>query len=160
MSRNPSIARARARLLSSIAALAFTRTADRRRRAERRDHLRQLGLRRGHHAARDRAGHQGFRGQRIPDIKIKSEAISFTEIARQLVLRVRAGNPPDVSQLAGNDTFLVAATGKLEPLDAYVGADLKAALKPDALRQLRVTQPADRAFPGRRRLPASGTTRR
>ena len=72
-----------------------------------------------------------------PGIKVKSEAISFTEIARQLVLRVRAGNPPDVAQLAGNDTFLVAATGKLEPLDAYVSGDLKAALKPDALPTLR-----------------------
>lgn len=56
-----------------------------------------------------------------PDIDIQSEAISFSEIARQLVLRVRSGNPPDVSQLAGNDTFLLAATGKLEPLDEYVG---------------------------------------
>jgi multiple sugar transport system substrate-binding protein len=38
-----------------------------------------------------------------PDIRIKSEAISFTEIARQLVLRVRSGNPPDVSEVAGNE---------------------------------------------------------
>jgi len=73
-----------------------------------------------------------------PGIKVKSEAISFTEIARQLVLRVRSGNPPDVAQLAGNDTFLVAATGKLEPLDSYVGSDLKAMLKPEALASLRV----------------------
>jgi len=72
-----------------------------------------------------------------PGIRIKSEAISFTEIARQLVLRVRAGNPPDVAQLAGNDTFLVAATGKLEPLDSYVAGDLKAALKPETLAQFR-----------------------
>jgi multiple sugar transport system substrate-binding protein len=72
-----------------------------------------------------------------PDIRIKSEAISFTEIARQLVLRVRAGNPPDVAQVAGNDTILVATTGKLEPLDAYVGNDLKAALKPGALDAFR-----------------------
>jgi multiple sugar transport system substrate-binding protein len=67
-----------------------------------------------------------------PDIEIKSEAISFSEIARQLALRVKAGNPPDVAQLAGNDTFVIAATGKLEQLDAYVNADLKARLKPDA----------------------------
>ena len=73
-----------------------------------------------------------------PDIKIKSEAISFTEIARQLVLRVRSGNPPDVSEVAGNDTILVAQTGKLEPLDAYVTADVKGALKPGVLDQFRV----------------------
>src|SRR5215510_468415 len=71
-----------------------------------------------------------------PDIQIKSEAISFSEIARQLALRVKAGNPPDVAQLAGNDTFVVAATGKLEPLTSYIGADLKAKLKPDALSGL------------------------
>lgn len=72
-----------------------------------------------------------------PGIKVKSEAISFTEIARQLVLRVRAGNPPDVAQLAGNDTFLVAATGKLEPLDRYVTGEVKAAMKPETLAQFR-----------------------
>ena len=72
-----------------------------------------------------------------PDIQIKSEAISFSEIARQLALRVKAGNPPDVAQLAGNDTFVVAATGKLEPLTSYIGADLKVKLKPDALAGLQ-----------------------
>ncbi len=74
--------------------------------------------------------------QAHPNIRIKSEAISFSEIARQLVLRVRSGNPPDVAQLAGNDTLLVAATGRLEPLERYVGADLKARLKPEALNGL------------------------
>src|SRR5262249_55567142 len=73
-----------------------------------------------------------------PDIKIKSEAISFSEIARQLVLRVKSGNPPDVAQVAGNDTFVVAATGKLEPLDAYVNADLKNRLESDAISGLQV----------------------
>jgi multiple sugar transport system substrate-binding protein len=72
-----------------------------------------------------------------PGIRVRSEAIPFSEIARQLVLRVRSGNPPDVSQVAGNDTFLVAITGKLEPLDAYVDGDLKSALKPNALEQFR-----------------------
>ncbi|HUH92042.1 MAG TPA: extracellular solute-binding protein [Casimicrobiaceae bacterium] len=72
-----------------------------------------------------------------PDIHVKTEAISFTEIARQLALRVRAGNPPDVAQLAGNDTFVIAATGKLEPLGAYVAAHLKAQLKPDAISGLQ-----------------------
>jgi multiple sugar transport system substrate-binding protein len=71
-----------------------------------------------------------------PNIRIKSEAISFSEIARQLVLRVRSGNPPDVAQVAGNDTILVAATGKLEPLGRHISADLKAKLKPDALTGL------------------------
>ena len=68
-----------------------------------------------------------------PDIEIKSEAISFSEIARQLVLRTRAGNVPDVAEIAGDDTFVLAQTGGLEPLDSYVSADLKAKLKPTAL---------------------------
>jgi len=72
-----------------------------------------------------------------PDIRIRSEAISFSEIARQLALRVRAGNPPDVAQLAGNDTFLIASTGKLEPLSGYIDATFKAELKPDALNSLQ-----------------------
>src|SRR5438552_17054421 len=72
-----------------------------------------------------------------PDIEIKSEAISFSEIARQLASRVRAGNPPDVAQLAGNDTFVIAATGKLEPLNAYVAGELKSRLKPDAVSGLQ-----------------------
>jgi multiple sugar transport system substrate-binding protein len=72
-----------------------------------------------------------------PDIQIKSEAISFSEIARQLALRVKSGNPPDVAQLAGNDTFVIAATGKLEPLTSYVSADLKGRLKPDAMTGLQ-----------------------
>lgn len=71
-----------------------------------------------------------------PTIRIKSEAISFSEIARQLVLRVRSGNPPDVAQVAGNDTFLLAATGKLEPLGTYFDADLKSKMKPDSLTGL------------------------
>ena len=71
-----------------------------------------------------------------PNIEIKSEAISFSEIARQLVLRVRAGNPPDVAELAGNDTILVAETGKLQPLNSLVGAKEMAALKPSALEGL------------------------
>ena len=37
-----------------------------------------------------------------PDIRIRSEAISFSEIARQLALRVRSADAPDVAQLAGN----------------------------------------------------------
>jgi multiple sugar transport system substrate-binding protein len=68
-----------------------------------------------------------------PDIEIKSEAISFSEIARQLVLRTRAGNVPDVAEIAGDDTFVLAQTGGLEPLDGYVTPDLKAKLKPTAL---------------------------
>lgn len=73
-----------------------------------------------------------------PDIEIRSEAISFSEIARQMVLRIRSGNPPDVAQIAGNDTFLLAATGGLEPLDSYVSPELKAQLKDGSTESLMV----------------------
>jgi multiple sugar transport system substrate-binding protein len=73
-----------------------------------------------------------------PDIQIKSEAISFSEIARQLVLRVRSGNPPDVAEIAGNDTFLLAQTGELEPLGGYMDADMKGAVKSSALQGFQV----------------------
>jgi multiple sugar transport system substrate-binding protein len=71
-----------------------------------------------------------------PDITIKSQAISFSEIARQLVLRVRSGNPPDVAEIAGNDTILLAQTGKLEPLDGHIDAATRAELKPSSLSGL------------------------
>jgi multiple sugar transport system substrate-binding protein len=73
-----------------------------------------------------------------PDIEIKSEAVSFSEIARQLVLRVRSGNPPDVAEIAGNDTFLLAQTGKLEPLGDYMDAAMKGAIQPAALQGFQV----------------------
>lgn len=73
-----------------------------------------------------------------PDIEIESEALSFSEIARQLVLRVRSGNPPDVAQIAGNDTILLAATGGLEPLGPHMKDGTREALKDAALSGLEV----------------------
>ncbi len=71
-----------------------------------------------------------------PNVKIESQAIAFSEIARQLVLRVRSGNPPDVAELQGNDTILLGLTGKLEPLDAYLGPDGTSAFTPQSLNGL------------------------
>lgn len=73
-----------------------------------------------------------------PNIDIVSESISFSEIARQLVLRARSGNPPDVAQISGNDTILLASTGTLEPLDGYLSDTLKANIKQGALSTLTV----------------------
>lgn len=55
-----------------------------------------------------------------PGITVQSQPISFTDIGHTLILRQQSGNPPDVAELAGNDTFAVAATGALAPLDSYV----------------------------------------
>jgi multiple sugar transport system substrate-binding protein len=68
--------------------------------------------------------------QENPNIKIKSEAISFSDIGHTLVLRVKSGNPPDVAEISGNNTFVLAATGGLEPLASYLTSDLKATINP------------------------------
>ncbi|MGN6584997.1 MAG: ABC transporter substrate-binding protein [Rhizobiaceae bacterium] len=73
-----------------------------------------------------------------PDITINSQAISFSEIARQLVLRVRSGNPPDVAEIAGNDTFLLAQTGKLAPLDKLIDSKIMAELAPASYEGYKV----------------------
>lgn len=65
-----------------------------------------------------------------PDIKIDSQSIAFPEMERQLVLRLRSGNPPDVSQVAGNTTFVLAATGGLQDLTELAGEDSLSVLKP------------------------------
>ena len=64
------------------------------------------------------------------DIKIKSESVPFSDIGQNLVLRVNSGNPPDVAQISGNDTFAVAATGGLADLDESL-TDVKGQLIPD-----------------------------
>ncbi len=68
-----------------------------------------------------------------PDIRIESEAIAFSDIAQQLVMRTQSGNPPDVAQLAGNDTVSLADTGALAPLDDFVDDELRARMNPVGL---------------------------
>lgn len=94
-----------------------------------------------------------------PNITVQSQPISFSEIARQLVLRVRAGNPPDVSELQGNDVILLGLTGKLEPLDGYLTSDGKNALTPVSLAGLSMNGKLI-AFPWNCRRQRCGTTRR
>ena len=64
-----------------------------------------------------------------PNITIKSQAISFTDIGKNLVLASRSGNPPDVAELSGNDTFAVAATQSLANLNDLLG-DVKGQILP------------------------------
>jgi multiple sugar transport system substrate-binding protein len=66
-----------------------------------------------------------------PDIRIKSESVPFSDIGQNLVLRVNSGNPPDVAQISGNDTFAVAATGGLANLDDTPLSRVKGELIPD-----------------------------
>lgn len=69
-----------------------------------------------------------------PNIKVKSEPISFSDIGHTLVLRVQSGNPPDIAEVSGNDTFAVAATGALASLDSRITGDLKSSLIPSELK--------------------------
>lgn len=73
-----------------------------------------------------------------PGIKIESEAVAFPEMTRQLVLRIRSGNPPDVAQISGNDTFVLASSGGLEPLTALAGDDFLKSLRPGIYQRLMV----------------------
>lgn len=52
-----------------------------------------------------------------PNIQIRSVPVSFSDILHQLIVQTTAGNPPDVAQIAGNDTVALQATGALQPLD-------------------------------------------
>jgi multiple sugar transport system substrate-binding protein len=73
-----------------------------------------------------------------PNIEIKMEAISFSEIARQMILRVRSGNPPDIAELDGNDLILVAQTGGLAPLGDLIPPGVMNNFAPGALEGLSV----------------------
>jgi len=52
-----------------------------------------------------------------PNIQIRSVPVSFSNILQQLIVQTTAGNPPDIAQIAGNDTVALQATGVLQPLD-------------------------------------------
>lgn len=69
-----------------------------------------------------------------PDIKVKSEPISFTDIEQRLILQVRSGNAPDVAELSGNYTFTLAETKALQPLDGLADAGYKQSIIPAELK--------------------------
>lgn len=54
-----------------------------------------------------------------PDITVKSEPISFTDIAHQVLLETQARNAPDVIQTSGNDMLSLATASALAPLDDH-----------------------------------------
>lgn len=72
--------------------------------------------------------------QAHPDIKVKSQPISFTDIEQRLLLQVRSGNAPDVAELAGNDTFATAETQALQPLDQLAGSAYEQSIIPAELQ--------------------------
>lgn len=65
-----------------------------------------------------------------PGVQIKSVPVSFSDILHQLIVQTTAGNPPDVAQIAGNDTVALTATGALQPLDGMAPSSFLNSLYP------------------------------
>lgn len=55
-----------------------------------------------------------------PNITIRQQPISYTDIDHQLLLEAKSGNAPDVAELQGDYTYDLAATGDLEPLSSFL----------------------------------------
>jgi multiple sugar transport system substrate-binding protein len=68
-----------------------------------------------------------------PDIQVKSEAISFTDIEQQIVREVQSGNAPDVAEMQGNYTIDLAQLGALEGLDSYASKGYGSSIIPTEL---------------------------
>jgi multiple sugar transport system substrate-binding protein len=69
--------------------------------------------------------------QQNPDIQVVSQPVAFSDILQQDVVQSTAGNAPDVSQIAENDTMALAATGALQPLDQIAPASFLQTLYPN-----------------------------
>lgn len=65
-----------------------------------------------------------------PNITVKSVPIAFSDIGHQLLLQNTSGNPPDVAEVAGNDTFALADAGALQPLDSLLSKSFQDSLLP------------------------------
>lgn len=68
-----------------------------------------------------------------PNIEIKSQPISYSDIDHQLLLEVRSGNAPDVAEMQGDYTTDLAATGALEPLGSYMSSQWRSQIIPREL---------------------------
>src|SRR5579875_1722259 len=68
-----------------------------------------------------------------PNVTIKSEPVSYSDIDHQLLLEVRSGNPPDVAEMQGDYTFDQAATGDLQPLSGFMTSQWRSQIIPREL---------------------------
>jgi multiple sugar transport system substrate-binding protein len=66
-----------------------------------------------------------------PGVQIRSVPVSFSDILHQLIVQTAAGNPPDVAQIAGNDTVALQATGALQSLDGIAPSSFLESLYPN-----------------------------
>src|ERR1700728_877592 len=68
-----------------------------------------------------------------PNVEIKSEPISYTDIEHQLVLEQQSGNAPDVAEVQGNYLYTVNAAGGLTPLSSYATSSFQQSIIPREL---------------------------
>jgi multiple sugar transport system substrate-binding protein len=68
-----------------------------------------------------------------PNIEIKSEPISYTDIQQQVIREVQSGNAPDVAEMQGNYTVNLAQQGVLEPLGSYASGAYERSIIPRVL---------------------------
>jgi multiple sugar transport system substrate-binding protein len=68
-----------------------------------------------------------------PNITIKQQPISYTDIDHQLLLEVKSGNAPDVAELQGDYTYDLAATGDLESLSSFLTSSTRSEFIPREL---------------------------
>jgi multiple sugar transport system substrate-binding protein len=69
-----------------------------------------------------------------PNITIKQQPISYTDIDHQLLLEVKSGNAPDVAELQGDYTYDLAATDDLLSLSSYLTPTVRAEFIPRELK--------------------------
>jgi multiple sugar transport system substrate-binding protein len=69
-----------------------------------------------------------------PNVTIKQQPISYTDIDHQLLLEVKSGNEPDVAEVQGDYTYDLAATGGLEPLSGFLTGSTRSAFIPHELQ--------------------------
>jgi len=72
--------------------------------------------------------------QLYPNIHIKAEPVSYTDVEHQALLQYRSGNPPDVVEMQGNYTFDLAAAGALQPLGSFATSSYKSNIIPSELK--------------------------
>lgn len=73
-----------------------------------------------------------------PDIAVRMEPVSFTDIAHKVLLETQSGNAPDVVQVSGNDLLSLAEAEILQPLDGRMDAAYRGSVVPAALAQGKV----------------------
>lgn len=68
-----------------------------------------------------------------PNVTIKSEPVSFTDIDHQLLLEVRSGNAPDIAEVQSDYTYDQAATGDLQSLSGFMTSQWRSQVIPREL---------------------------